>query len=228
VLSLVGVSPRALPRPRVRLTSGSSRLSVGRVGETAVRYCRIVLSFDVPNLRAHGVVLRKPHRSDMSWLIDACNRPEINRVSPDIPYPYGAADARAFVDRAERVWQAETHTPFVIEREHDAEPLGVIELHLGDRSAGIAWVSAWLRQEARGGGVATSALRRISSWAFEGVGVEWVYLVTPPENIAAQRVAVRAGFVQSSAPHPLRPDRVFFTLSREDNREPGEHRQVGV
>ena len=81
------------------------------------------------------MLLGRPRRSDVSWLIEACNnRPEINQVSPDIPYPYRAADARAFVDRDERVrGQRLTHHS-VIEREDDAEPLGVIELHLGDLS----------------------------------------------------------------------------------------------
>jgi ribosomal-protein-alanine N-acetyltransferase len=48
--------------------------------------------------------------------------------------------------------------------------------------------------EARGKGLATRAVRLISSWALHDLGLTRVGLLTEPSNLVSQRVAERAGF----------------------------------
>jgi RimJ/RimL family protein N-acetyltransferase len=59
---------------------------------------------------------------------------------------------------------------------------------------GNVQVGYWVKKEARGRGVATSALRLLARWAIEELGAERVQLLAEPENVASQRVAEKAGF----------------------------------
>ena len=47
---------------------------------------------------------------------------------------------------------------------------------------------------ARGRGVAARALALFSSWSFQAVGLQELWLRTHRENVASQRAAVRAGY----------------------------------
>jgi RimJ/RimL family protein N-acetyltransferase len=95
-------------------------------------------------------------------------------------------------------------------------------VHLSANDRGRAGVGYWLRPEGRGRGAATEALRLVSRWAFEALGIERLNLITDPENTASQRVAERAGFVREGvlrAWHPTRTgrrDSVMFSLLRSD------------
>ncbi len=74
--------------------------------------------------------------------------------------------------------------------------MGTIELHLSAADRGSAEVGYWLRPQARGHGAATIALRLVSRWACEKLGIERLNLTTAPQNTASQRVADRAGFTK--------------------------------
>jgi RimJ/RimL family protein N-acetyltransferase len=67
----------------------------------------------------------------------------------------------------------------------------------------VAEVSYWIAPAARGRGFATAALVEMCRRAFDRDGVEEIRLWTHTQNVASQRVALRAGFV----PEPAR-DRV--------------------
>jgi hypothetical protein len=62
---------------------------------------------------------------------------------------------------------------------------------LRDERAGVGY---WLLAHARGRGLVTHALRLVSRWAFEELGVRRVGLLADPRNVASLRVAERAGF----------------------------------
>jgi RimJ/RimL family protein N-acetyltransferase len=55
-------------------------------------------------------------------------------------------------------------------------------------------VGYWVVREARGRGVATEALRVLSRWALEELGLVRLELTTDPDNVASQRVAEKVGF----------------------------------
>ena len=54
----------------------------------------------------------------------------------------------------------------------------------------------WPAAPARGRGSATRALRLLSRWAFDTLGLARLELTCGPDNTASQRVAERAGFVR--------------------------------
>jgi RimJ/RimL family protein N-acetyltransferase len=90
-----------------------------------------------------------------------------------------------------RLRAADDAKGFVICDAVTGERLGNIAL-LHDGRAGQ--VSYWVASEARGRGVATRALVLFSSWSFQAVGLEELWLRAHRENVASQRAALRAGY----------------------------------
>jgi RimJ/RimL family protein N-acetyltransferase len=86
----------------------------------------------------------------------------------------------------------------------------------------------------RGRGVATRAVRLVSAWAFT-IGVERLIAGTAPDNLASQRVLVRAGFTRESVERSRfagadggRVDNVTYVLfpAHDSSRRPGPRRSV--
>jgi RimJ/RimL family protein N-acetyltransferase len=80
-------------------------------------------------------------------------------------------------------------------------------------------VGYWCASGARGRGITTTALRLLSRYAFDELGLERLELVTDPDNHASQRVAEKAGYrregiLRSHIRHPdgRRRDSVMFSL----------------
>jgi len=179
-------------------------------------------AFPDPPLAAADIVLRRPSADDVPWITAACSDRELSRYIPAIPYPYSQSDARAFVERAVRGWAEGTGATFVIEHALTGEDWGTIGLQLFPYDAALAEVGYWLRREARGRGAATTAVRLVSNWAFEKLGIQRMNLMTAPENVASQRVAGRAGFTREGLLRAWMPtsngrrDSVMFSLLATD------------
>ena len=176
------------------------------------------LAFPDPPLAAAGIVLRHLNCGDIPWITAACSDGELSHYIPVIPYPYSQADARFFLDHAAQSWATGTGATYVIADVASNVGLGTIGLHLDPQDAGLAEVGYWLCRAARGQGAATAAVRLVSAWAFEKLGIQRLNLVTAPENAPSQRVAERAGFMREGllrawSPTPAgRRDSVMFSL----------------
>ena len=72
--------------------------------------------------------------------------------------------------------------------------LGEAMLALTEHSVGEA--GCCLVPGARGSGFATEALRLLTDWSFSALGLGRVQVFVAPENVAALKVAGRAGFVR--------------------------------
>ncbi len=137
-------------------------------------------------LRGAGIVLRPLRRAgDIDPFVEACNDEEIARFIPTIPVPYARADAEAWIDRCDRVWDSGESHPFLIVDLETGELLGSVELHAAAGSVGY-----WIAAGARNRGIATRAVRLVLEWWPERP----LHLTTHPDNIASQRVAEKAGF----------------------------------
>ena len=187
------------------------------------------LAFPHPALAAEGIVLRRPVPRDVPWIVAACSDRELSRYIPGIPYPYSQSDAHAFIEDADRGWAEGSDAAFVIAHAAGGDCLGTIGLHLSAGDAGLAAVGYWLRREARGHGAATIAVRLVSGWAFDELGIKRLNLVTVPENLASQRVAERAGFTREGILRAWMPTRggrrdsvMFSMLPGDKNRKPSD------
>jgi RimJ/RimL family protein N-acetyltransferase len=112
----------------------------------------------------------------------------------------------------------------------DAEGLivGAISLFKTSWSAGTTEVGYGVHPYYRGRGFATEAVRGLTRWAFETVGLRRIDLTANLDNLASLRVAHKAGFtwegvlrdavMEVDGPHDL----VIFGLLRDDTRVPAD------
>jgi RimJ/RimL family protein N-acetyltransferase len=104
---------------------------------------------------------------------------------------------------------------------------GVVDMDLGARQGEIGYVVA---REARRRGVAGRALRLITDWALDELGLERVELHIDPDNIASIRVAERCAYVREGVlrslhfKEELRADTAIYSLLRGDSRQSGRFR----
>jgi ribosomal-protein-alanine N-acetyltransferase len=136
---------------------------------------------------AEGAVALRP--------LEERDGPAIERglSDPDVIRAFGrsALTAGEVLDRNRALWQrGEAATFAVCERSGDCA--GLVFLNLTSRRR--ATVGYWLLPEARGKGLAATAVRLVSRWALRDPGLARVGLLTEPWNEPSQRVAELAGF----------------------------------
>ena len=136
-------------------------------------------------LRSDGVVAVRPwSRDDVGALIDCLDGDEeVASWLDQIPQPYTAADALAFIGRTEE-------TTLAVVDEASGRVLGGIGMRWTEDVVEIGY---WARADARGRGVTTRALLLVTGLAFEQ-GAGRVQLRADVENVASRRVAEKAGF----------------------------------
>lgn len=108
-----------------------------------------------------------------------------------------AEDGEALVRLAEEARRADRRMHLAITDAEDREYLGEIVLFLRTPEAGesaIGELAYVVAPRARGRGVATTALRLLSTWALTGLRLERLQLSIRPDNAASHRVADKAGF----------------------------------
>ena len=157
------------------------------------------------------VALRRWREEDADAVYEACQDAEIQHWIPLIPRPYRREDALAFV-RGEL--ELGPHSYAIVEGERVVGSIG-----MGVNRNRTGHVGYWCAREARGRGVVTRALRLLSRYGFEELGLLRMELVTDPDNVASQRVAEKVGYrreavLRSHLDHPdgRRRDSVLFSL----------------
>ena len=166
-------------------------------------------------LRGEGVVLRPWRLEDVPAVTAACQDAEIARWLAFVPEPYTEEDARFYVQDC--ISAPEERKPFAITEAESGEVIGSIDMRINRMQTGH--IGYWLAAEARGRGLTTAAVRALSRWAIEELGLGRVELVTDPDNIASQRVAEKAGFTREGILRSIlvnrdgsRRDGVMFSL----------------
>jgi RimJ/RimL family protein N-acetyltransferase len=147
----------------------------------------------VPDLHDDVVALRPPGPSDVVAITAAVQDPEIPRFT-HVPAPYTAVDAVAFIDKAASTWRDGTDASFLVVDRTSGVLLGAAGLQKLNAVAGAAWVGYWVDAGARRRGVATRALRLLTAWAFETLGLERLQAQVFTDNPWSQRVLAKAGF----------------------------------
>ena len=166
-----------------------------------------------------AVTLRPWRESDAPALVGLCRDAEIVRYTR-VPANYTEAMARRWMQDKYVTGASGEEAHFAVVAAPDGELLGSLGLHL--ESEGRARVGYFLGAAARGRGIATRAVRLVSRWAFDELGVARLELVTDPENQASQRVAERTGFTREGVLRSFmerkdgRRDAVMFSLLQGD------------
>ncbi|MFJ4953390.1 GNAT family N-acetyltransferase [Streptomyces sp. NPDC088760] len=103
------------------------------------------------------------------------------------------AEARARIERLQARRRDETGAIWAIAPRGGAA-VGLAGLNDVDLAGGTAEVVYWVLPEARGGGLAVAATRRLSRWALTDLGLHRLVLCHSTANPASCRVAEKAGF----------------------------------
>jgi len=135
------------------------------------------------------VTLRLRRESDAPQITRGRRDQEARRWLGDA----GAVDASpaAAVERARMQWSTGQGAPFVIADSRTDEPLGQIRLMFHDDAASLVYI---VYPEVRGLGVATRAVRLITRWALQELGLRTIVLEADVRNAASIRVAEKAGY----------------------------------
>jgi RimJ/RimL family protein N-acetyltransferase len=154
------------------------------------------------------VVLRAPEPGDLPAIDEGMHDPDVERwIGPAWPL----AD---FLPRTEQL-RAEGSPTFVIS-ERDGPCIGLVWMNRRDPDGSIGYVGYWLLPVARGRGLATAAVRLISTRGLDALGLSRIRLTTAPANERSQRVAERSGFRLVEAPGEAGED-ILYELAGADD-----------
>jgi len=111
-----------------------------------------------------------------------------------IPEPVPPGFASAWLERYEEGRRDGSREAFAIVG-GEGEFLGIAMAPRIDRESQTAELGYVVAPVTRGRGVATEALRRLTAWAFEELGMLRLELMISVENPASKKVAERCGYV---------------------------------
>jgi ribosomal-protein-alanine N-acetyltransferase len=173
-----------------------------------------------PRLETEGIALRPFRVDDAAAVVDACRDPAILRFT----FMQDGLTEDAAVEwivRSNNRWP-DGSPRFAIVHPDDDRLLGQVGLNVNVRhvsAEGHYWVKASDRQR----GVASRALGLVADWGFSN-GIQRLFLVIHPENVASNRLAERMGFTREGvlrSYEPVksqRPDLVSWSLLPADPR----------
>ncbi len=145
---------------------------------------------DQPAISAGDLLLRPWARTDADTLLAAFSDPAIQhwhaRTVDSRP------EAVALIGSYQQAWREETAAQWAV-AEPGGEVTGRIALRAIDLVQGCAEVAYWVLPAARGRGIAATATKAVSGWAF-GIGLHRLELDHSVANLASCRVAEKAGF----------------------------------
>jgi len=163
-------------------------------------------------------LLGESHLAGIAALVDDAEMLRFTRVPEPVPNGFAAWWLR----RYEEGRRAGSREGFAVVDAADGSFLGLALMASYDREARTAELGYAVVPAARGRGVATAALRRLSDWALDELGAERLELFISPANEASKRVAERCGYTLEGV---LR-SRYFKQGRREDtelwSRLPGD------
>ncbi|MFJ9352468.1 GNAT family N-acetyltransferase [Streptomyces sp. NPDC101237] len=103
-------------------------------------------------------------------------------------------EAREWIKQWRHGWGSETACHWAVVDDGDETPLGRVSLQSVIMTGGQAEISYWTAPEARGKGVCSRAVARVSSWALEEIGFNRLELGHSTANAASCRIAEKTGY----------------------------------
>ena len=181
------------------------------------------------------VLLRRWKSSDAEPLYAAA-RESIDEVGRWLPWchgEYSIEDSRNWVRSRSQAWEAGTEYSFAIIERSSGRLVGGCGLNQIEPSTKRANLGYWTRTSATGRNYSTSAARILAQFGLLELGFERLEIVAAAENIASQRVALKAGAKREGTARrrvrirDVQHDAVIFSLIREDLAEAQGDKSIG-
>lgn len=162
------------------------------------------LRYPSPPLADDRVLLRPWQETDLDCVEQASRDPAIT-TETSVPERFTPAEGLAFVHRqGERLEAGVGISQAVVDLQGgQAVGLAILVARPQPEVAGIGY---WVVPAARGQGLGRRAVRLLSSWALDELGVERVEAFTRTGNLASQRALEAAGFVREGVRRGLLRD----------------------
>ena len=149
----------------------------------------------MPNLSDGTIALRPLCPSDAAALYESVVE-SIAHLSPWVPWchaGYARAETDSFIAFAEKAWSERGEYPFGIFSAADGRHLGGIGINHIVKPYQLGNVGYWVRSSGVGRGIAGAAVRLVSRYAFETLGLTRIEIACVTENRASRRVAEKVG-----------------------------------
>jgi RimJ/RimL family protein N-acetyltransferase len=161
---------------------------------------------DLPDDRlTDGVVTLRPlHVADIDDTLALRSRPDVTARSVAAAGPDRAAIEQQCATSEAR-WLAGERASLTIRDTATDAYAGEIGFFYRDPLVQEAMIGYSLAPEWRGRGYASRAVRLITAWAFDQVGIVRLTAGTAPDNVASLGVLVAAGFTREAYQHALLP-----------------------
>ena len=172
-----------------------------------------------------NLVLLRPYQpGDVDLLFDAAveSVAEVGRWVPWCHEEYSPLESAAWIDSREAAWQSGEEYSFAIIARATGRFVGGCGLNQFDLQRQRANLGYWIRTSACRHGFATAATRLLARFGLLELGLQRIEIVAAVDNLASQRVAIKAGATREGvARHRLRirdvpQDAVVFSLIRSD------------
>ncbi|MCP9235546.1 GNAT family N-acetyltransferase [Lewinella sp. JB7] len=139
------------------------------------------------------LLLTPPTLADAPAMIELANDPVVEEMTLSFPYPYGEADALAFLHGANVHRKAGTAFQYAIKLRDTDGFVGSIGLHIDDRY-GYGEIGYWMGAPYRGRGFVTEAVGALLDAAFAHTSLVRIQAMTRQHNVASARVLLKSGF----------------------------------
>jgi len=145
--------------------------------------------------RENGVVIRPHDASDIEPMFAAVieSMATVGRWMSWCHPEYSIEDAKAFYERCANAWRTEADREFGIFDAASGEVLGCVGINQINRVNLFANLGYWVRASRERRGIASTAARLASSFAFAELGLARIEIVALPDNMASRRVAEKIG-----------------------------------
>lgn len=152
-----------------------------------------VMPTHLPRLERDPLVLRAFTADDVGLVQAVASDPLIPLITT-VPAGADLRGALAYVERQHARLRDGEGFSFAIADSATDEAVGQIGLWLANLAQGRASIGYWVAESHRGRGLATGALRLISTWGLGLPGVHRLELRVEPWNTGSWRAAERAGY----------------------------------
>ncbi|MBB4078320.1 RimJ/RimL family protein N-acetyltransferase [Lewinella aquimaris] len=136
--------------------------------------------------------LTLPGVADVPAMIALANDPVVEEMTLTMPYPYGEADAVAFINRANVSRKEGSAFMYAIRLKGVDEFMGGVGLHI-DPKYGYGELGYWMGAPFRGKGYVTEAVGALIDLAFETTGLVRIQAMTRDHNHASGKILLNNG-----------------------------------
>jgi ribosomal-protein-serine acetyltransferase len=157
-------------------------------------------------LETQRLLLRRYLVSDAPWVSEAIeeSRTVLERWTPEIASRRSAEEVAIGLQSLDQAWRDSRKLVYGMYDRSTARFQGEVGLYTIDWSSSAATIGVWLREGARGRGLAQEGFAALAGYAQERLGLTRLDAHIRPDNDPSRRLAERTGFTLSGTVPGLR------------------------